>query len=82
MVFASLELKSARGRQFDKVFGGVMIGNVGGTVQRGNYVVVLSTGPKARRREASVEDFPRRSASAWKLLRLALNALYEKGELP
>jgi hypothetical protein len=82
MVIATLQLKSARSSSRDKVYGAVGIANVGGDERRGEYEVTLMTGPQQKERKAVVKDFPRKSASAWELLRRALNELKASNQLP
>jgi hypothetical protein len=78
-----LELVSARGRQFDKTLGTANIANTGtGSRANGDYVVALWNGAHGRMRRGSVRGFPRKSRSAWELLRRALNDLHELKEIP
>jgi len=82
MIIVTLQLRSARGRQHDKNLGTVLIANDGtGNAGRGHYNVVTSRGPRAKKHHGRVENFPRDSRSALELLRRALNAVHENGEL-
>lgn len=81
MIVVEIVLRSAISRDRDRALGIVRIANVGGTVQAGEYQVI-AVRPHGRPRVGRVVGFPRKSKSALELLRRALNALHEKGDLP
>ena len=81
MIRVTLDLDSALGADRDRLLGTVNIINVGGDAQRGNYTVMARNG-SGRLRYAVVKNFPRKSRTALELLRRALNALHEQGNLP
>lgn len=81
MIVVTLDLKSAISDDRSRRLGTVLIANEGGDRRRANYDVRATRDGK-RVYNARVEAFPRGSRSALELLRRALNALHEKGELP
>ena len=71
------------GTNSDRALGTFVIVNDGtGSPDRGNYAVSLKPVGNGRLREARVEGFSRTQSGAWELLRQALNALHEAGDLP
>jgi hypothetical protein len=82
MLIVRIELHSSRTGKSTEI-GRMAITNDGtasdgsGDAPRGNYVVELMRRgrPSTVQRRARVEDFPRRSASVWALVRRALNAV-------
>lgn len=81
MIVVEIVLRSAISRDRDRPLGTVEIGNVSGTVDAGTYRVRAQR-PHGRERVATVVGFPRKSKSALELLRRALNALHDRGDLP
>lgn len=81
MITVQVTLMSAQTGQ-SRSLGEVAISNTGdGTSSRGNYVATLQR-PGGRVRLTHVKNFPRKQKSAFELLRQALNALYDAGQLP
>lgn len=77
MIEVVVRLRSANGWRRDKELGRVIIVNDGtsDTDRLGDYQVYGQNGTAGRIKEARVEDFPRKTNSALKLLRLAMDAL-------
>jgi hypothetical protein len=84
MIRVHIELESARGPHRDRTLGWVIIRNDGTShsLSRGNYTVEARRPGGRRERVTAVRNFPRQSRSALELLRRALNALHEGGNLP
>jgi hypothetical protein len=83
MIRVHIELESALSPHRDRTLGWVTITNDGTShsPSRGNYTVEARR-PGGRERVTAVRNFPRQSRSALELLRRALNALHEGGNLP
>lgn len=81
MIIVRVELDSAVAESRDRLLGTVVICNVGSSTTHGDYEYELQR-PGGRRRTGTVRGFPRKQKSALSLLRLCLNDLHDRGDLP
>lgn len=82
MIVVTATLLNANGRDHDAGLGVfTIINNGAGSATQGDYDIHLKI-PGVPVKYGSVEDFPRLERGVWELLRLALNDLHERGQLP
>lgn len=83
MLVLKLELHSARTGEI-KTIGQVIIANVGGSTERGNYEIKVAHGSRLSLRETylhpqrqgRVENYPRLSYNVWRLVIRALKSAF------